>query len=77
MIATGGYIVDGLGGGDVVGERFGSKIADMSPGLQYLWFPSGIIRGALAAMGLQATVHAESSDLPGVVFQIKTVGAKM
>jgi hypothetical protein len=45
--------------------------------LQFLWFPSGIIRGALAAMGLQTTVHAESSDLPGVVFQIKTVGAKM
>lgn len=47
------------------------------PSQQFLWFPSGIIRGALAAMGLQATVSAESSDLPGVVFQIKTVGGKM
>ncbi|KAL7626260.1 hypothetical protein AAE478_003030 [Parahypoxylon ruwenzoriense] len=42
----------------------------------FLWFPCGIIRGALAAMGIAATVQAETSELPGAVFQIKTVAAK-
>lgn len=62
---------DGLGG------WVGDGLLTLLSSPQFLWFPSGIIRGALAAMGLQATVQAESSDLPGVVFQIKTVGAKM
>ncbi|KAL8795987.1 MAG: hypothetical protein Q9195_001563 [Heterodermia aff. obscurata] len=38
----------------------------------FLWFPSGVMRGALASMGLNTTVHAETSELPGAVFQIKT-----
>ena len=42
----------------------------------FLWFPCGVIRGALASMGLNATVNAETSELPGAIFQIKTVGAK-
>lgn len=44
----------------------------------FLWFPCGIIRGALAAMGINATVQAETSELPGATFQIKsiTTGAK-
>ena len=42
----------------------------------FLWFPSGVIRGALASMGLNATVHGESTELPGAIFQIKTVNAK-
>ncbi|KAI1417834.1 transport protein particle component [Hypoxylon sp. FL1857] len=42
----------------------------------FLWFPCGIVRGALAAMGIAATVQAESSELPGAVFQIKTVPMK-
>jgi len=42
----------------------------------FLWFPCGILRGALAAMGIQATVHAESSEIPGAVFQIKTIPSK-
>ncbi|KAI2469203.1 transport protein particle component [Annulohypoxylon bovei var. microspora] len=42
----------------------------------FLWFPCGVVRGALAAMGIAATVQAESSELPGAVFQIKTVPAK-
>ncbi|KAI0840616.1 transport protein particle component [Hypoxylon sp. FL0890] len=42
----------------------------------FLWFPCGIVRGALAAMGIAATVQAESSELPGAVFQIKTVPLK-
>ncbi|KAL2271861.1 hypothetical protein VTJ83DRAFT_1232 [Remersonia thermophila] len=42
----------------------------------FLWFPCGIIRGALAAMGITATVQAETSELPAAVFQIKTVPVK-
>ncbi|KAI0389993.1 transport protein particle component [Xylariaceae sp. FL0594] len=44
----------------------------------FLWFPCGILRGALAAMGITATVHAKTNELPGAVFQIKTTpsGAK-
>ncbi|KAL8359839.1 hypothetical protein RB601_007592 [Gaeumannomyces tritici] len=42
----------------------------------FLWFPCGVVRGALAAMGITATVHAETTELPGAVFQIKTVSAK-
>lgn len=43
---------------------------------QFLWFPCGIVRGALAAMGINATVQAETSELPGAVFQIKTIPTK-
>jgi hypothetical protein len=43
---------------------------------QFLWFPCGIIRGALASMGINATVQAETSELPGATFQIKSVAAK-
>lgn len=42
----------------------------------FLFFPAGIIRGALASMGINATVQAETSALPGATFQIRTVGAK-
>ncbi|KAL2155889.1 hypothetical protein VTH82DRAFT_631 [Thermothelomyces myriococcoides] len=42
----------------------------------FLWFPCGIVRGALAALGITATVHAETTELPGAVFQIKTISAK-
>ncbi|KAL8674618.1 MAG: hypothetical protein Q9168_000993 [Polycauliona sp. 1 TL-2023] len=38
----------------------------------FLWFPCGIIRGALASMGIEATVQAETAELPGAIFQIKT-----
>ncbi|KAK8115005.1 uncharacterized protein PG998_000443 [Apiospora kogelbergensis] len=42
----------------------------------FLWFPCGIVRGALAALGINATVQAETSELPGAVFQIKTLPSK-
>jgi hypothetical protein len=42
----------------------------------FLYFPAGIIRGALASMGIKAQVQAECMELPGVTFQIRTVGAK-
>ncbi|EXJ62720.1 hypothetical protein A1O7_03158 [Cladophialophora yegresii CBS 114405] len=39
----------------------------------HLFFPCGIIRGVLASLGIKATVQAETSELPGAVFQIKTI----
>ncbi|KAL8701387.1 MAG: hypothetical protein Q9224_000531 [Gallowayella concinna] len=42
----------------------------------FLWFPCGVVRGALASMGIDATVQAETAELPGATFQIKTTTAK-
>lgn len=42
----------------------------------YLWFPCGVIRGALADMGINTTVQAETAELPGATFQIKTIQPK-
>ncbi|ATY58720.1 trafficking particle complex subunit 6B [Cordyceps militaris] len=42
----------------------------------FLWFPCGIVRGALAALGINASVQAEINELPGAVFQIKTLPVK-
>ncbi|KAG9591910.1 transport protein particle component, partial [Aureobasidium melanogenum] len=42
----------------------------------FLYFPCGIIRGALAGFGLSVSVHAETTELPQAVFQIRTVGSK-
>ncbi|KAJ5099132.1 Trafficking protein particle complex subunit 6B [Penicillium argentinense] len=42
----------------------------------YLWFPCGVIRGALANLGINTTVQAETSELPGATFQIKTIQAR-
>ncbi|TVY47184.1 Trafficking protein particle complex subunit 6B [Lachnellula occidentalis] len=42
----------------------------------FLWFPCGIIRGALASMGINATVQAETADGFVATFQIKSVGVK-
>ncbi|CAG8433008.1 6310_t:CDS:2 [Ambispora gerdemannii] len=37
----------------------------------YLWFPCGLIRGALANLGVVSVVIAESASLPQCTFQIK------
>jgi hypothetical protein len=42
----------------------------------HLIFPCGIIRGALANLGITATVQADTQDLPAATFQIKTASAK-
>ncbi|KAF5861496.1 SUMO ligase siz1 [Aspergillus alliaceus] len=42
----------------------------------YLWFPCGVIRGALSNLGINTTVQAETGELPGATFQIKTVQPK-
>ncbi|KAH6671601.1 putative SUMO ligase SizA [Plectosphaerella plurivora] len=54
-------------------EVGGQAIARAQP---FLWFPCGVLRGALAAMGVDATVQAETSELPSAVFQIKTLSTK-
>jgi trafficking protein particle complex subunit 6 len=54
-----------------VGES--SSLARVQP---FLFFPAGVIRGCLSALGIQATVQAESSGVPQATFQIRTVGAK-
>ncbi|CDZ98393.1 Transport protein particle (TRAPP) complex subunit [Phaffia rhodozyma] len=45
---------------------------DVKLAAPHLAFPQGLIRGALARLGLPATVTAESGGLPQVTFQIKT-----
>ncbi|KAH7321524.1 BET3 family protein [Rhexocercosporidium sp. MPI-PUGE-AT-0058] len=54
-------------------EAGGQAVVRAQP---FLWFPCGIIRGALASMGINATVQAETSELPGATFQIKSIVAK-
>ncbi|KAE9978274.1 hypothetical protein BLS_009456 [Venturia inaequalis] len=48
----------------------------MAQAQPFLYFPAGLIRGALFAMGIKATVQAETSELPGATFQIRTSGAR-
>jgi len=54
-------------------EAGGQAVVRAQP---FLWFPCGIIRGALASMGINATVQAETSELPRATFQIKSVVSK-
>lgn len=61
---------------ETLGEVTGGCKANTCVG-QFLFFPSGLVRGALSGLGIDAQVQAEvaGSGLPGAVFQIKTVGA--
>ncbi|CAM1510333.1 Fc.00g006680.m01.CDS01 [Cosmosporella sp. VM-42] len=54
-------------------EAGGQAIVRAQP---FLWFPCGVVKGALAALGINATVQAEINELPGAVFQIKTIPNK-
>ncbi|KAF2262100.1 transport protein particle component [Lojkania enalia] len=65
----------GGGGGSLVAGDVAvmNSLARAQP---FLYFPAGVIRGSLAALGIQATVQAETSGLPSATFQIRTVGAK-
>ncbi|CDO51095.1 similar to Saccharomyces cerevisiae YOR115C TRS33 One of 10 subunits of the transport protein particle (TRAPP) complex of the cis-Golgi [Geotrichum candidum] len=40
--------------------------------MPYLWFPMGIIRGTLSALGVEASLSFESNHLPNVSFNIHT-----
>ncbi|EME82149.1 uncharacterized protein MYCFIDRAFT_188929 [Pseudocercospora fijiensis CIRAD86] len=42
----------------------------------FLYFPCGVVRGALQGLGLDVTVTAETTEIPSATFQIKTKGAK-
>lgn len=44
----------------------------------FLYFPAGLLRGACAALGLEASVQAEVAGvgLPGAVFNVRLRGAK-
>lgn len=48
----------------------------MTQAQSFLFYHSGIVRGALEALGMTTTVQADTTELPGVTFQIRTVGAK-
>ena len=54
-------------------EAGGQTVVKAQP---FLYFPCGIIRGALASMGINASVQAETSELPGATFQVKALVAK-
>jgi len=54
-------------------EAGGQAVVKAQP---FLYFPCGIIRGALASMGINASVQAETSELPGATFQVKALVAK-
>ncbi|KAF2004465.1 transport protein particle component [Amniculicola lignicola CBS 123094] len=66
----------GIGGGGPGGSVLGADSTGLAKAQPFLYFPAGIIRGCLAALGIQATVNAETSGLPVATFQIRTVGAK-
>ncbi|KAK1076749.1 hypothetical protein LTR33_008675 [Friedmanniomyces endolithicus] len=61
-----------------VDRRTGIKGAEEALGRAqtFLYFPCGVIRGALAGMGVEVTVEASSTEIPTATFQIKTKGAK-
>ncbi|KAK1074315.1 hypothetical protein LTR12_002193 [Friedmanniomyces endolithicus] len=61
-----------------VDRRTGIKGAEEALGRAqtFLYFPCGVIRGALVGMGVEVTVEASSTEIPTATFQIKTKGAK-
>ncbi|KAF2151137.1 trafficking protein particle complex subunit 6A [Myriangium duriaei CBS 260.36] len=42
----------------------------------FLWWHCGVVRGALAALGVEVAVNAETQELPVAVFQVRVVGSK-
>ncbi|EGP85048.1 uncharacterized protein MYCGRDRAFT_101009 [Zymoseptoria tritici IPO323] len=44
--------------------------------MQYLYFPCGIIRGALQGLGMDVTISAETTEIPAAIFQIKAKSSK-
>ncbi|WPH02056.1 TRS33-TRAPP subunit of 33 kDa involved in targeting and fusion of ER to golgi transp [Acrodontium crateriforme] len=61
-----------------VDRRAGPRASEdaLARAQSYLYFPCGLIRGALASLGVEATVEAVSSDIPTATFHIKTKGSK-
>ncbi|KAF2208557.1 hypothetical protein CERZMDRAFT_70788 [Cercospora zeae-maydis SCOH1-5] len=61
-----------------VDRRAGPRAGEdaLRRGQAYLYFPCGIIRGALQGLGIEVTVTAETAEIPIATFQIKMKGAK-
>ncbi|CAK3939583.1 Hypothetical predicted protein [Lecanosticta acicola] len=61
-----------------VDRRAGPKASEeaLRQAQSYLYFPCGVIRGALQGLGVDVTITAETSEIPTATFQIKTKGAK-
>lgn len=56
-------------------QRMSTNLGDaetINQAMPYLWFPAGIIRGVLHALGLEATVSLDAVQLPAVSFNIQT-----
>ncbi|KAI5803248.1 transport protein particle component [Geopyxis carbonaria] len=51
-------------------ETGGAAVMRAQP---FLWFPCGIVRGALANLGVDANVQAETAELPSAIFKIETI----
>jgi len=51
-------------------ETGGNAVSRAQP---FLWFPCGVLRGALANMGVNASVQAETTELPLAIFKIETL----
>ena len=51
-------------------ERGVDAVAAAQP---FLWFPCGVVRGALKGMGVEARVVAECVELPVAVFKIEVL----
>ncbi|EME42896.1 hypothetical protein DOTSEDRAFT_173406 [Dothistroma septosporum NZE10] len=61
-----------------VDRRAGPKAAEdaLRRAQTFLYFPCGVIRGALQGLGIDVTITAETTEIPTATFQIKTKGAK-
>ncbi|GIZ47145.1 hypothetical protein CKM354_001024500 [Cercospora kikuchii] len=61
-----------------VDRRAGPRAGEdaLRRGQAYLYFPCGIIRGALQGLAIEVTVTAETMEIPVATFQIKMKGAK-
>ena len=62
--------------GGVQGGAQGVKETAAKRATPHLFVHCGLVRGALAAMGLKASVQAETNVLPVVSFHVRTVGGK-
>ncbi|ANB13931.1 Trs33p [Sugiyamaella lignohabitans] len=54
-----------------MGTAYGPK-ETLRRATPYLWFPAGVIRGALSALGIDAAVTFDADQLPKVTFNIQT-----
>lgn len=68
--AAGGSSVTGSGA-----STGATGAGTMSAAAPYIWFPLGIIRGALGALGVESTVSFVATHSPAVSFNVHTTNA--